>query len=118
MIKLLLRKDDKVIAVSSNGLHANGFSLVRKIIKTKSINIFDRAPFDKDKSYADIIMEPTLLYTDAFLAANKNNKVKSISHITGGGLVENPPRAFNKNLKVQVKYELIYFTFYFYLVEK
>ena len=100
--KTSVKKDDKVIAVSSNGLHANGFSLVRKIIKTKSINIFDRASFDKDKSYADIIMEPTLLYTDAFLAANKNNKVKSISHITGGGLVENPPRAFNKDLKVQL----------------
>ena len=97
-----VQKGDKVIGVSSSGLHANGFSLVRKIIKIKSINIFDRASFNKEKSYADIIMEPTLLYTDAFLAANKNNKVKSISHITGGGLVENPPRAFNKNLKVQL----------------
>ena len=93
---------DKVIAVKSNGLHANGFSLVRKIIKTKSINIFDKSTFNKEKSFADVIMEPTLLYTDAFLAANKNNKVKSISHITGGGLVENPPRAFDKNLKVQL----------------
>ena len=99
--KTSVKNGDKVIGVSSSGLHANGFSLVRKIIETKSINIFDKATFDDKKSFADIIMEPTLLYTDAFLAANKNNKVKSISHITGGGLVENPPRAFDNNLEVQ-----------------
>ena len=93
---------DKVIAVTSSGLHANGYSLVRKIIETKTINVFDKTPFDKEKSYADIIMEPTLLYTNAFLAANKNNKVKSISHITGGGLVENPPRAFGNSLTVKL----------------
>ena len=95
-----VKHGDKVIGVTSSGLHANGFSLVRKILETKSINIFDKATFDNEKSFADIIMTPTLLYTNAFLAANRNNKVKSISHITGGGLVENPPRAFDKNLKV------------------
>ena len=46
-------------------------------------------------------MKPTIIYTNAFLAANKNNKVKSISHITGGGLIDNPPRAFNKNLTLK-----------------
>ncbi len=100
---------DKVIAVTSSGLHANGYSLVRKIIDTHSINIFDKAPFDNLKNYADIIMEPTSIYTNAYLAANQNSKVKSISHITGGGLVENPPRAFNKDLTLQLNmqsYEL------------
>ena len=37
-------------------------------------------------------MEPTILYTNALLAGNKNHEIKSISHITGGGLIENPPR--------------------------
>ncbi len=46
-------------------------------------------------------MQPTLLYTKAFLSARKKSKVKSISHITGGGLIENPPRAFNKQLTLQ-----------------
>ncbi len=46
-------------------------------------------------------MKPTILYTNAFLAANKNYKVKSISHITGGGLIDNPPRAFNENLTLK-----------------
>ena len=46
-------------------------------------------------------MKPTILYTNAFLAANKKHKVKSISHITGGGLIDNPSRAFNKNLTLK-----------------
>ena len=46
-------------------------------------------------------MEPTILYTNALLAGNKNHEIKSISHITGGGLIENPPRAFNKNLTIK-----------------
>ena len=99
--KSAVKKGDKVIAVSSSGIHSNGYSLVRKILESNSINIFDKAVFDKDKSYADILMEPTLLYTNAFIAANKNFKVKSISHITGGGLIENPQRAFNQNLTLQ-----------------
>ncbi len=102
----LLKKDsvkygDKVIAVASSGIHSNGYSLIRKIIETRSIDIFKKKAFDDTKSLAELLMEPTLLYTKAFVAANKNLKVKSLSHITGGGLIENPPRAFNKNLTLQ-----------------
>ncbi len=92
---------DCVIAVSSSGIHSNGYSLVRKILETRSIDIFKRPSFDSSKSLAEILMEPTLLYSKAFLSARKKSKVKSISHITGGGLIENPPRAFNKHLTLQ-----------------
>ena len=53
------------------------------------------------KNLIEILMKHTILYTNAFLAANKNYKVKSISHITGGGLIDNPPRAFNENLTLK-----------------
>ena len=96
-----VKKGDRVIGISSSGVHSNGYSLVRKILDVKSINIFDKASFDKEKTYAEILMEPTLLYIKAFLAANKKHKIKSISHITGGGLIENPPRAFNDDLTLQ-----------------
>ena len=96
-----VKKGDRVIDLSSSGVHSNGYSLVRKILDVKSINIFDKASFDKEKTYAEVLMEPTLLYIKAFLAANKNHKIKSISHITGGGLIENPPRAFNDELALQ-----------------
>ena len=96
-----VEKGDYVIGISSSGVHSNGYSLVRKILDVKSINVFDKATFNKEKTFADVLMEPTLLYTKAFLAANKNHKVKSISHITGGGLIENPPRAFNNKLTLR-----------------
>ena len=96
-----VKKGDRVIGISSSGVHSNGYSLVRKILDVKSINIFDKASFDKEKTYAEVLMEPTLLYIKAFLAANKKHKIKSISHITGGGLIENPPRAFNDDLTLQ-----------------
>jgi len=96
-----VKKGDYVIGVSSSGAHSNGYSLIRKILEINSINIFDEAEFDKSNILAKILMEPTLLYTKAFLAANKNKRVKSISHITGGGLIDNPSRAFNKNLTLK-----------------
>jgi phosphoribosylformylglycinamidine cyclo-ligase len=99
--KSSVKYGDQVIAVASSGIHSNGYSLVRKIIETRSIDIFKKLPFDNTKPLVELLMEPTLLYTNAFLAANKKLKVKSLSHITGGGLIENPPRAFNKNLTLQ-----------------
>ena len=96
-----VKKGDYVIGVSSNGVHSNGYSLVRKILDVNSINIFEKSEFDKTNSLAEILMKPTLVYTRAFLAANKYHRVKSISHITGGGLIDNPPRAFNKNLTLK-----------------
>ena len=96
-----VKKGDYVIGLSSSGAHSNGYSLIRKILESNSINIFNEAEFDKNNTLAEILMKPTLLYTNAFLAANKNNRVKSISHITGGGLIDNPPRAFNKNLTLK-----------------
>ncbi len=99
--KSSVQKGDYVIGLSSSGIHSNGYSLVRKIIDMNSVNIFKKPDFDRTNTLADILMKPTLLYTKAFLAANKNQKVKSISHITGGGLIENPPRSFNKNLTLK-----------------
>ena len=96
-----VKHGDQVIAVASSGIHSNGYSLVRKIIEKRSIDISKKLSFDNTKSLAELLMEPTLLYANAFLAANKNLKVKSLSHITGGGLIENPPRAFNTNLTLK-----------------
>src|SRR6056300_2016059 len=104
-----VKEGDCVIAVSSSGVHSNGYSLVRKIIDTYSIDIFQKSDFDKTKSFSEIFMQPTILYTNAFLAANKDDRVKSVCHITGGGLIENHPRSFSINLTLNFdmnKYKL------------
>jgi len=100
-----VKKGDCVIGLSSSGIHSNGFSLVRKIIEIKSIDIYKNPKFDKKNTLAEILMKPTLLYTKAFLAANKNYKVKSISHITGGGLPENLPRIIPKGMGIRINYD-------------
>jgi len=100
-----VKEGDCVIAVSSSGVHSNGYSLVRKIIDTYSIDIFQKSDFDKTKSFSEIFMQPTILYTNAFLAANKDDRVKSVCHITGGGLIENPPRSFSRNLTLNFNME-------------
>ncbi len=99
--KCSVKSGDYVIGLSSSGIHSNGYSLVRKVLETHSINIFQKAPFDSTKILAEILMEPTFLYTKAFLAGNQKEEIKSISHITGGGLIENPPRAFNSDLTIK-----------------
>jgi len=100
-----VKEGDCVIAVSSSGVHSNGYSLVRKIIDTYSIDIFQKSDFDKTKSFSEIFMQPTILYTNAFLAANKDDRVKSVCHITGGGLIENPPRSFSRDLTLNFNME-------------
>ncbi len=96
-----IKSGDYVIGLSSSGIHSNGYSLVRKVIETHSIDIFQKAQFDNKNILADILMEPTILYAKAFLAGNQKNEIKSICHITGGGLIENPPRVFNNNLTIK-----------------
>ena len=99
--KSSVKKGDYVIGLSSSGIHSNGYSLVRKLLEKNAINIFDKSEFDSKNTLAEILMRPTILYNKAFLTANKDHKVKSISHITGGGLIDNPPRSFDKNLTLK-----------------
>ena len=96
-----VKANDCVIAISSSGVHSNGYSLIRKVIDTHSIDISQISEFERTKSYSEILMRPTIIYSKAFFAANKDNRVKSACHITGGGLIENPPRSFNKDLTLK-----------------
>ncbi len=80
---------DQIIGLASSGLHANGYSLVRRII-------FDRLKMSVDdiiepcnRTVAEELLEPTRIYSDAILSTTKNFKVKGIAHITGGGLPDN-----------------------------
>jgi phosphoribosylformylglycinamidine cyclo-ligase len=87
---------DAVIGLPSSGLHSNGHSLARKVVlETLALALDDRPVQLGGATVADELLRPTIIYAEAFrqLAA-ASVPWKAAAHITGGGLVENPPRMF------------------------
>jgi phosphoribosylformylglycinamidine cyclo-ligase len=89
---------DLVIGLASSGVHSNGYSLVRKIVERAGCNLADPAPFDGDVALGTALLTPTRIYVRACLAVAKQPALKGFAHITGGGLLENIPRALPAGL--------------------
>ena len=81
---------DRIIALPANGPHANGFSLIRRILEARE------AP--PDAALIAQLLAPTRIYVRAVAAALRATSVKGMAHITGGGVVENVPRMFDAGL--------------------
>ena len=97
----LVKEGDLVIAIESNGIHSNGYSLIRKLISHHSIDIInEKFDFNNDKNIAETLLKPTFIYTDLVRKKPKNLKLNGISHITGGGLIENPKRSYGNDLSL------------------
>jgi phosphoribosylformylglycinamidine cyclo-ligase len=75
-----------IIAISSSGVHSNGFSLVRKLVTDF------KAPFIDGKTIGEVLLTPTKIYVKPVLKLLETVMVKGMAHITGGGLIENLPR--------------------------
>ena len=81
---------DVVLGIASSGVHSNGYSLVRRIVERVGAAALP-ATLD-GQPFRERVMAPTRLYVKPVLAAMQQLRVKGMSHITGGGLVENIPR--------------------------
>ena len=90
---------DIIIGLGSTGPHSNGYSLVRKVVEKSGLAWGDDAPFAKDRSLAQALMEPTRIYVKPVLPLMKAGLIKGAAHITGGGLIENPPRCIAEGLQ-------------------
>lgn len=89
---------DKVIGLPSTGLHSNGYSLAREVLVTDSVD-WDAVVPELGRSLADELLEPTRIYTGALKALRISGaEVLGLAHITGGGLLENPPRCVPESL--------------------
>ncbi|HEY5944427.1 MAG TPA: phosphoribosylformylglycinamidine cyclo-ligase, partial [Kofleriaceae bacterium] len=85
---------DVVIGLPSAGLHSNGHSLARKVVlETLALPLDAKPELLGGDSVADVLLRPTIIYADAFKRI-ADVAWKAAAHITGGGLVENPPRIF------------------------
>lgn len=94
-----IKPEDKIIGLSSSGIHSNGYTLVRKIIEKKGFSYTDEFPEDAypGKTIAEVLLTPTRIYVKETMELIKHVKPHGIAHITGGGL-RNLPR-LNKNVK-------------------
>ena len=93
---LNVTRGDLIFGIKSNGFHSNGFSLIRKIISKNKINI-KRAKFNKQK-LSNLIMRPTRLY-HRYINYYDLKYIKTLSHITGGGVYSNFKRSIPKGTK-------------------
>lgn len=94
---------DIAIALPSSGIHSNGFSLVRKIIEISGASLDTPAPFESDADHLGAaLMAPTRIYQKAAATALATGGVSGIVHITGGGLIENPPRVFDDRVSFRI----------------
>lgn len=90
-----IAEGDAIIGIASSGIHSNGYSLVRQVVKD----------MDLDKQYeglslplGEVLLEPTKIYAKSVTAVLEKVEIKGISHITGGGFYENFPRVMPKGL--------------------
>lgn len=91
-----------LIGLSSSGIHSNGYSLVRHILFSQhDINLSDAVPF-ADKTYADVLLAPTRIYSKQIAALKKAVSIKGMAHVTGGGFFENLPRMLPEALGVSI----------------
>ncbi len=101
--KVLPRMDDQragdiLIGLGSTGPHSNGYSLVRRIVERSGLAWDAPAPFAEGKTLAKALLAPTRIYVKTVLPYLKAGRIKGLAHITGGGLIENPPRAIAEGL--------------------
>ena len=97
-----VRAGDVVLGLASDGLHANGFSLVRRVVEAAGLDLAAPAPFAEDASLGEALLTPTRIYVRPCLAALAAGGVRALAHITGGGLTENLPRVLPDGVTAEI----------------
>jgi phosphoribosylformylglycinamidine cyclo-ligase len=92
---------DVLLGLASNGVHSNGYSLVRKVVKVSGLGWDAPCPFGEG-ALGTALLAPTRLYVRQVLAAIRAGGVHALAHITGGGLTENLPRVLPDGLGAQI----------------
>ncbi|MFP4569719.1 phosphoribosylformylglycinamidine cyclo-ligase [Rhodosalinus sp.] len=92
---------DVLLGLMSDGVHSNGFSLVRKIAEAEGLGWGDRAPF-AEGTLGEALLVPTRLYVGPVLAALRAGGLRALAHVTGGGLTENLPRVLPEGLGARI----------------
>jgi phosphoribosylaminoimidazole synthetase len=89
---------DLMIGLASSGPHSNGYSLIRRVVERSDLAWEAPSPFAPGKTLAESLLEPTRIYVKSVLPLMQAGLIKGAAHITGGGLIENPPRCIAEGL--------------------
>jgi len=96
----LIAEDDVLLGLASNGAHSNGYSLIRRIVEVKRIDLSTALA---GRALSDLLLAPTRIYVKPVLKLLKSVNIKGLAHITGGGLVENIPRILPNGLAAHIE---------------
>ncbi|WP_010294456.1 phosphoribosylformylglycinamidine cyclo-ligase [Clostridium senegalense] len=91
-----IKEGDALIGIASSGVHSNGYSLVRKLIKKYDEKL-------GDKTLGEILLTPTKIYVKSVMEIMKRFEIHGMAHITGGGFYENIPRMFKGDLTAEIE---------------
>ena len=113
-----VKAGDVILALPSNGLHSNGFSLVRKALDVEHADL--TTPMDEleGRSLGEELLAPTKIYVKPVLAAIRAARVHGVSHITGGGFFENIPRCLPQGLRAKIGKSALHVPPIFFLIQK
>ena len=92
---------DVLLGLASNGVHSNGYSLVRKIVEQAGLGWDAQSPFG-GATLGEELLAPTRLYVTQVLEAVRAGGVNALAHITGGGLTENLPRVLPESMGAEI----------------
>jgi phosphoribosylformylglycinamidine cyclo-ligase len=90
---------DMLMGLASSGPHANGYSLIRKVLDVSGRELSESFG---ERSLADVLLEPTRIYVQAVRRLTESLPVRAIAHITGGGLLENVPRVLPNGTRARI----------------
>ena len=93
---------DVLVGIASSGVHSNGFSLVRKIIKDNNLDLHKPLPEYSNLPLGDYLLTPTRIYVKQVLEVIKKTEVHGVAHITGGGFDENIPRILKEGMGIHI----------------
>ncbi|PGL70850.1 phosphoribosylformylglycinamidine cyclo-ligase [Bacillus sp. AFS055030] len=99
-----IKEGDILLGISSNGIHSNGYSLVRKVLLEKGGLTLDQHIEKLGHTLGEELLRPTKIYVKPILNVLKKFEVKGMAHITGGGFIENIPRMLPEGIGAEIDY--------------
>jgi phosphoribosylformylglycinamidine cyclo-ligase len=95
-----IAEGDVVLGLASSGAHSNGYSLIRKLIAVKGVDLSSKF---HGRALSEVLLEPTRIYVKPVLKLAGNLTVKGLAHITGGGLIDNVPRVLPEGCAARIE---------------